>query len=239
MLKFLSSLIFSILLVSCSSVPSPLLITKANAVSLPGPVVRLTWEGTFRGTGFAVNAEGCVVTASHVVEYISEIAVEDSNKIIEASYETVGQSVIDDIAILCPKKIWGNYKFSSYFTFKRNAYDITVNTPIQVTGYDHDNLRYETHQLWFIGIDTVLIYPQQWKDSLRFVGKNNKQGRLVPIKPGYSGSPVYTESGLLYGMVVGVAQSRGKSDPEWAVAVPSDTIMRVLDTHKIAYESRY
>jgi S1-C subfamily serine protease len=132
------------------------------------------------GTGFAVSADGAILTNRHVVDQCKVIAVEGWGT---ATVKAVDQS--NDLALL---KVEGN---PSPVTFR--AAPINIGDTVFVTGYPYGGL-----------LGSGLHFTNGLVSSTTGIENDSRFLQITaPVQPGNSGGPLLDERGQVVGVVAG------------------------------------
>ena len=140
------------------------------------------------GTGFAVSADGYIITAYHVVDGADSIQVVfDEGDWIEA--KLVKKSIANDIALLkIDQTLDSHLSFAPYGTLQQGDHVYTVGYP--VTG--------------ILGKDSK--YTDGTVSSLSGIeGEDSLLQITVAVQPGNSGGPLLNDKGELVGMITSTA----------------------------------
>ncbi|WP_151086519.1 S1C family serine protease [Hymenobacter baengnokdamensis] len=173
----------------------------------PAAAVR---ENKFSGTGFALTADGYIVTSSHVIQGADSLLVEGRDH-QRYHAETVYSDVKHDLAILRIK----DDKFDGFgrlpYTFKGGQADI--GEKVYTLGYPREDVVYGEGAL-----------------SARsgFNGDTAFYQVSIPVNPGNSGGPLLDERGNLIGVVSG----RQDDAQSAAFATKSSYLVRLVDSLK-------
>ncbi|RZK14245.1 MAG: serine protease [Hymenobacter sp.] len=166
--------------------------------------------GKFSGTGFALTADGYLVTSSHVVQGADSLLIEGRDH-QRYHAETVYSDVKHDLAILRIK----DHKFSGFgrlpYTFKGGQADLGER--VYTLGYPREDVVYGEGALSArsgFGGDTAFYQVS------------------IPVNPGNSGGPLLDAQGNLIGVVSG----RQDDVQSAAFATKSSYLVRLVDSLK-------
>jgi serine protease Do len=179
--------------------------SKIDGVT-PPPIV----DGKFSGTGFALTAEGYLVTSSHVIQGADSLLIEGRDH-QRYHAETVFSDVKHDLAILRIK----DSKFNGFgrlpYTFKGGQADLGER--VYTLGYPREDVVYGEGAL-----------------SARsgFNGDTAFYQVSIPVNPGNSGGPLLDAQGNLIGVVSG----RQDDAQSAAFATKSSYLVRLVDSLK-------
>ncbi|GAA3935905.1 serine protease [Hymenobacter algoricola] len=164
--------------------------------------------GKFSGTGFALTADGYLVTSYHVIQGADSLLIESHDR-QRYRAETVFTDVARDLAILHIN----DRKFSGFgrlpYSFKRGAADL--GEKVYTLGYPREDLVFNDGSL-----------------SARsgFEGDTAFYQISIPVNPGNSGGPLLDERGNLIGIISG----RQMDMQSAAFATKSSYLMRLVDS---------
>lgn len=146
------------------------------------------------GTGFYINADGHVMTNSHVVEGCDRLTVDGHPATVTAESESF------DLAVLEPLRPRGSYRFLSFADQAAR-----LNSDITVAGFPLAQL------LGGLNITRGSI------SSIEGMGGDTTQMQITaPVQPGNSGGPIVNRAGHVVGIVV------SKLDAAYALATTGD-----------------
>ncbi|SHJ37616.1 serine protease, S1-C subfamily, contains C-terminal PDZ domain [Hymenobacter daecheongensis DSM 21074] len=171
------------------------------------PVIDLN-PGKFSGTGFALTADGYLVTSYHVIQGADSLLIESHDR-QRYRAETVFTDVARDLAIL---RI-NDRKFAGFgrlpYSFKRGAADL--GEKVYTLGYPREDLVFNDGSL-----------------SARsgFEGDTAFYQISIPVNPGNSGGPLLDDRGNLIGIISG----RQMDMQSAAFATKSSYLMRLVDS---------
>jgi serine protease Do len=171
------------------------------------PVAELN-PGKFSGTGFALTADGYLVTSYHVIQGADSLLIESRDR-QRYRAETVFTDVARDLAILRIK----DRNFSGFgrlpYSFKRGSADL--GEKVYTLGYPREDLVFNDGSL-----------------SARsgFEGDTAFYQISIPVNPGNSGGPLLDERGNLIGIISG----RQMDMQSAAFATKSSYLMRLVDS---------
>ncbi|MVN76345.1 trypsin-like serine protease [Hymenobacter sp. HMF4947] len=181
-------------------------INSSASISAAGPVN----NGKFSGTGFALTAEGYIVTSSHVIQGADSLLIEGRDH-QRYHAETVYSDVKHDLAILRIK----DRKFSGFgrlpYTFKGGQADLGER--VYTLGYPREDVVYGEGAL---------------SSRSGFNGDTAFYQVSIPVNPGNSGGPLLDGQGNLIGVVSG----RQDDAQSAAFATKSSYLMRLVDSLK-------
>lgn len=139
----------------------------------------------FSGTGFAISAEGYLVTSSHVVENADSILIENK---AGAKYKAreVYRDETSDLSILKVEDV----SFSGFgklpYTFKKSEADLGES--VYTLGFPRED---------------VVFGEGSLSSSSGFEGDTTAYQISIPLNPGNSGGPLLDERGNLIGVISG------------------------------------
>ncbi|GAA4002953.1 hypothetical protein GCM10022408_13050 [Hymenobacter fastidiosus] len=164
--------------------------------------------GKFSGTGFALTADGYLVTSYHVIQGADSLLIESHDR-QRYRAETVFTDVARDLAIL---RI-NDRKFTGFdrlpYSFKRGSADL--GEKVYTLGYPREDLVFNDGSL-----------------SARsgFEGDTAFYQISIPVNPGNSGGPLLDDRGNLIGIISG----RQMDMQSAAFATKSSYLMRLVDS---------
>ena len=158
--------------------------TLADIVERVTPNVVSVCTDLACGSGVVVSEDGLIVTAFHVVEGGSDIAVGFSDN-SEAQARLLGEDLGLDLAVIKVPQRSGLNPIQM-----ANSDDLKIGQAVSVLGYSEDYLALST------GIISAFVEPY------RIDGETIQI--TADINPGDSGAPVITSTGELAGIVVSV-----------------------------------
>ncbi|MDU0370733.1 trypsin-like peptidase domain-containing protein [Hymenobacter endophyticus] len=164
--------------------------------------------GKFSGTGFALTADGYLVTSYHVIQGADSLLIESKDR-QRYRAETVFTDVAHDLAILQIKdkdfKGFGRLPYS----FKRGQSELGER--VYTLGYPREDLVFNDGSL-----------------SARsgFEGDTGFYQISIPVNPGNSGGPLLDDRGNLIGIISG----RQMDVQSAAFATKSSYLMRLVDS---------
>ena len=179
-----------------------------NQFGRPGAAVLLPKEGKFSGTGFALTADGYLVTSYHVIQGADSLLIEGRDR-QRYHAEPVFSDVKHDLAIL---RITDR-KFSGFgrlpYAIKSGQADLGER--VFTLGYPREDVVYGEGAL-----------------SARsgFEGDTAFYQVSIPVNPGNSGGPLLDERGNLIGVVSG----RQNDVQSAAFATKSSYLVRLVDS---------
>ncbi|MEJ8802979.1 S1C family serine protease [Pontibacter sp. H249] len=156
------------------------IINGINDASKPAPRA-----AAFSGTGFAISADGYLVTSSHVVEGADSIMVENKSG-IKYKVSEVYRDEIHDLSIL---KI-SDSNFTGFnklpYTFKKEESDL--GEKVFTLGYPREDVVFGEGSLSSVS---------------GFEGDTTSYQISIPLNPGNSGGPLLDDKGNLIGVISG------------------------------------
>ena len=164
--------------------------------------------GKFSGTGFALTADGYLVTSYHVIQGADSLLIESRDR-RSFRAEPVFTDVAHDLAILRIK----DKKFEGFgrlpYSFKRGTADL--GEKVYTLGYPREDLVFNDGSL-----------------SARsgFEGDSAFYQISIPVNPGNSGGPLLDDRGNLIGIISG----RQTDAQSAAFATKSSYLMRLVDS---------
>ena len=175
-----------------------------------GPPVAAVNNGKFSGTGFALTADGYLVTSSHVIQGADSLLIESRDH-QRYHAETVYSDSKHDLAILRIK----DAKFSGFgklpYTFKGGQADLGER--VYTLGYPREDVVYGEGAL---------------SSRSGFNGDTAFYQVSIPVNPGNSGGPLLDGQGNLIGVVSG----RQDDAQSAAFATKSSYLVRLVDSLK-------
>ncbi|MGI4822220.1 MAG: S1C family serine protease [Janthinobacterium lividum] len=182
------------------------LTAKLNGGMLTAPLI----ESKYSGTGFALTADGYLVTSSHVIQGADSLLIEGRDH-QRYHAETVFSDVKHDLAILRIK----DAKFSTFgrlpYTFKSGEADLGER--VYTLGYPREDVVYGEGAL---------------SSRSGFNGDTAFYQVSIPVNPGNSGGPLLDAQGNLIGVVSG----RQDDAQSAAFATKSSYLVRLVDSLK-------
>jgi serine protease Do len=179
---------------------------KLNGGMLTAPLI----ESKYSGTGFALTADGYLVTSSHVIQGADSLLIEGRDH-QRYHAETVFSDVKHDLAILRIK----DAKFSTFgrlpYTFKSGEADLGER--VYTLGYPREDVVYGEGAL---------------SSRSGFNGDTAFYQVSIPVNPGNSGGPLLDAQGNLIGVVSG----RQDDAQSAAFATKSSYLVRLVDSLK-------
>jgi serine protease Do len=167
-------------------------------------------NGKFSGTGFALTADGYLVTSAHVIQGADSLLIESRDH-QRYHAETVYSDVKHDLAILRIK----DRKFSSFgrlpYTFKGGQADLGER--VYTLGYPREDVVYGEGAL---------------SSRSGFGGDTAFYQVSIPVNPGNSGGPLLDGQGNL----IGVLSGRQDDVQSAAFATKSSYLVRLVDSLK-------
>ncbi|MDO7884747.1 S1C family serine protease [Hymenobacter cheonanensis] len=177
---------------------------------IDGSVPTTVDPGKFGGTGFALTADGYLVTSAHVIQGADSLLIESRNH-QRYHAETVYSDVKHDLAILRIK----DAKFAGFgrlpYTFKGGQADLGER--VYTLGYPREDVVYGEGALSArsgFGGDTAFYQVS------------------IPVNPGNSGGPLLDGQGNL----IGVLSGRQDDVQSAAFATKSSYLVRLVDSLK-------
>ncbi len=174
----------------------------------PGPAAPVVNNGKFSGTGFALTADGYLVTSYHVIQGADSLLIEGHGR-PRYHAETVYADVAHDLAILRIK----DARFAGFgrlpYTFKTGEADLGER--VYTLGYPREDVVY--------GEGTLSARSG-------FEGDTAFYQVSIPVNPGNSGGPLLDERGNLIGVVSG----RQNDVQSAAFATKSSYLLRLVDS---------
>ncbi len=179
---------------------------KLNGSAPAAPVI----ENKYSGTGFALTADGYMVTSSHVIQGADSLLIEGRDH-QRYHAETVYSDVKHDLAILRIK----DAKFDGFgrlpYTFKAGQADLGER--VYTLGYPREDVVYGEGAL---------------SSRSGFNGDTAFYQVSIPVNPGNSGGPLLDAQGNLIGVVSG----RQDDAQSAAFATKSSYLVRLVDSLK-------
>jgi serine protease Do len=179
---------------------------KLNGGASTTPII----ENKYSGTGFALTADGYLVTSSHVIQGADSLLIEGRDH-QRYHAETVYSDVKHDLAILRIK----DAKFDGFgrlpYTFKSGEADLGER--VYTLGYPREDVVYGEGAL---------------SSRSGFNGDTAFYQVSIPVNPGNSGGPLLDAQGNLIGVVSG----RQDDAQSAAFATKSSYLVRLVDSLK-------
>jgi len=173
----------------------------------PTPVPPIN-DGKFAGTGFALTAEGYLVTSAHVIQGADSLQIEGRDH-RRYHAETVYADVKHDLAILRVK----DKRFSGFgrlpYVFKAGPADLGER--VYTLGFPREDVVYGEGSL---------------SARTGYRGDSAFYQVSIPVNPGNSGGPLLDERGNLIGVVSG----RQDNAQSAAFATKSSLLVRLVDS---------
>ncbi|WP_347159815.1 S1C family serine protease [Pontibacter chitinilyticus] len=144
-----------------------------------------TRAATFSGTGFAISADGYVVTNSHVVEGGDSIYIEN-NKGLKYKVSEVYRDQIHDLSILKVEDPNFNGFSKLPYTFKTAESDLGEH--VFTLGYPREDIVFGEGSL---------------SSTSGFEGDTTAYQISIPLNPGNSGGPLLDDKGNMIGVISG------------------------------------
>ncbi|TGE26435.1 S1C family serine protease [Hymenobacter metallicola] len=164
--------------------------------------------GKFSGTGFALTADGYLVTSYHVIQGADSLLIESRDR-QRYRAEPVFTDVAHDLAILRIK----DRKFSGFgrlpYSFKRGTADL--GEKVFTLGYPRED---------------VVFGEGSLSARSGFEGDTAFYQISIPVNPGNSGGPLLDDRGNLIGIISG----RQMDMQSAAFATKSSYLMRLVDS---------
>lgn len=164
--------------------------------------------GKFGGTGFALTADGYLVTSYHVIQGADSLLIEGRDR-QRYRAEPVFSDVAHDLAIL---RI-NDKKFKTFgrlpYAFKRGSADLGER--VYTLGYPRED---------------VVFGEGSLSARSGFEGDTGFYQISIPVNPGNSGGPVLDERGNLIGIISGKQMDVQSA----AFATKSSYLMRLVDS---------
>jgi len=165
-------------------------------------------QSKFSGTGFALTADGYLVTSYHVIQGADSLLVESRDR-QHYHAEPVFTDVAHDLAILRIKdKDFNGFKRLPY-SFKRGQSDL--GEKVYTLGYPREDLVFN---------DGSLSARSGFEGDTAFYQVS------IPVNPGNSGGPLLDDRGNLIGVVSG----RQMDVQSAAFATKSSYLMKLVDS---------
>lgn len=179
-----------------------------RAISSQGATPEAANQGKFSGTGFALTADGYLVTSYHVIQGADSLLIEGRDR-QRYRAEPVFTDVAHDLAILRIKDKDFNGFGRLPYSFKRGTADL--GEKVYTLGYPREDLVFNDGSL-----------------SARsgFEGDSAFYQISIPVNPGNSGGPLLDDRGNLIGIISG----RQMDAQSAAFATKSSYLMRLVDS---------
>jgi len=209
------------------SVPKPDVV--ANGEASPKADMRRAPRATRTyvqaGTGFAVSADGHLVTNRHVVERCRSIIVRDQG--IERSANLVVEDPANDLAVLRVAGL-ASHAFASFSGRRRvEAGETAIAIGFPLSG--------------ILALEASVTVGNV--SALAGIGNDARFLQITtPVQPGNSGGPVIDAKGQVVGMVVSmlnsmaIAREMGSIPQNVNFAIKQDVLLRFLDTTSVGYQ---
>jgi len=180
---------------------------ELNSIGAPVPPVN---NGKFSGTGFALTADGYLVTSYHVIQGADSVMIESRDQ-QRYHAEPVYSDKAHDLAILriTDKKFTGFGRLP--YTFKAGQADLGER--VFTLGYPREDVVYG---------EGALSARSGFRGDTAFYQIS------IPVNPGNSGGPLLDEKGNLIGVVSG----RQNDVQSAAFATKSSYLVRLVDSLK-------
>ncbi|MFH1034532.1 MAG: tetratricopeptide repeat-containing serine protease family protein [Pseudomonadota bacterium] len=206
---------------AAGTAPIPRPATEATQ-SVPNTVTKAPrLKGT--GTGFVVSEQGHVLTNLHVVRGAREIRVASQDQPVTV----LASDPANDLALL--KIPTGSYKPARF----RVGPPLRAGETVVVVGYPLQGL-----------LTTAPSVTSGTLSALSGPGDNRRVLQITaPVQPGNSGSPLFDESGLVIGVVVGkldaikVAKSTGDLPQNVNFSIHGAMAKAFLETQGVVYHT--
>lgn len=168
------------------------IIKDINTATTPAPR-----PARFSGTGFAISADGYVVTSSHVIENADSIMIENKAG-FKYKVKEIYRDEVNDLSIL--KIEDSSFKgFSKLpYTFKKNASDL--GEKVFTLGYPREDIVFGEGSL---------------SSASGFEGDTAAYQISIPLNPGNSGGPLLDDKGNVIGIISG--KQAGQEGASFAV----------------------
>ncbi|WP_084708628.1 S1 family peptidase [Hymenobacter norwichensis] len=188
---------------------------RAMNLALRGQEDQPVKDGKFSGTGFALTADGYLVTSYHVIQGADSLLIEGRDK-QRFRAEPVFSDVAHDLAILRIKDKDFNGFGRLPYSFKRGTADL--GEKVYTIGYPREDLVFNDGSL-----------------SARsgFEGDSAFYQISIPVNPGNSGGPLLDDRGNLIGVISG----RQMDVQSAAFATKSSYLMHLVDSLSAAVGS--
>jgi serine protease Do len=172
--------------------------------SVTGPVN----PGQFGGTGFALSADGYLITNYHVVKDADSIYIQASNG---NSYkvEIVNQDPLADVAVLKITDPNFTELKNLPYTFKKSVSDLGED--VFTMGYPKDDL---------------VIGKGYLSSKTGYSGDTTAYQISIAVNPGNSGGPLFDSRGN----VIGIINSKQQQSDGVAFATKSDYFLKFIET---------
>ena len=179
-----------------------------KAINQIGSTPTAVNPGKFSGTGFALTADGYIVTSYHVIQGADSLLIESHDR-QRFRAEPVFTDVAHDLAILRIKDKGFDGFGRLPYSFKRGTADL--GEKVYTLGYPREDLVFNDGSL-----------------SARsgFEGDSGFYQISIPVNPGNSGGPLLDDKGNLIGIISG----RQMDVQSAAFATKSSYLMRLVDS---------
>ena len=178
------------------------IINGINDASKPAPRA-----AAFSGTGFAISADGYLVTSSHVVESADSIMIENKAG-LKYKVTEVYRDEIHDLSILKVSDPAFNGFGKLPYTFKTNQSDL--GEKVFTLGYPREDIVFGEGSL---------------SSTSGFEGDTTSYQISIPLNPGNSGGPLLDDKGNLIGVISG--KQAGQEGA--AFAVKSAFVLQMIE----------
>jgi len=172
------------------------------------------------GSGFAVTADGYVVTNHHVIEGCTDVKIHDKGKAIKATVVTYDPN--NDIALLK-----GNFKPRKFYPLSRKAPGLL--TEIFVAGHPFGK-----------DISNSVKVTKGIVSSLSGIGNNFSNFQIdAALQPGNSGGPIMDDKGNVVGVAVAkldldkIVETYGVVPELVNFGVKSNVVINIMESENI------
>ena len=197
----------------------------ANKLSPPAPVIKAPTQSdeiisASSGSGFAVSADGYVITNNHVIEGCKEVVVHTKSK--DVTMRVITYDPQNDLALLK-----GDFRPSRVFALSSSRPELLQD--VYVAGYPFGK-----------AISTSVKVTKGIISSLTGVGNNSSNIQIdAALQSGNSGGPIIDEMGNVVGVAVSKLDAKymfenfGSIPENTNFGIKSSTVRNILDSNDV------
>ena len=197
----------------------------ANKLSPPAPVVKTPTQSdeiisASSGSGFAVSADGYVITNNHVIEGCKEVVVHTKSK--DVTMRVITYDPQNDLALLK-----GDFRPSRVFALSSSRPELLQD--VYVAGYPFGK-----------AISTSVKVTKGIISSLTGIGNNSSNIQIdAALQSGNSGGPIIDEMGNVVGVAVSKLDAKymfenfGSIPENTNFGIKSSTVRNILDSNDV------
>jgi hypothetical protein len=197
----------------------------ANKLSPPVPVIKAPIQSdeiisASSGSGFAVSADGYVITNNHVIEGCQEVVVHTKSK--DVTMRVITYDPQNDLALLK-----GDFRPSRVFALSRSRPELLQD--IYVAGYPFGK-----------AISTSVKVTKGIISSLTGIGNNSSNIQIdAALQSGNSGGPIIDELGNVVGVAVSKLDAKYMFDNFGSIpentnfGIKSNVVRNILDSNDV------